>query len=155
MTLPAPAPEISPETETFWAATATGRLLLQSCGSCGRFVWYPRYVCPACHSTDLRWREASGRGTVHSATVTTRGILEYKDAGSYVLALVELDEGPKMLTNIVDCDPAEVFIGQRVEVVFHDTGAGNALPRFRPAVGGVPADGVRVDAVPVDGAPAD
>ncbi len=132
MTLPVPVPDITPETETFWKATATGRLLIQRCAECERCVWYPRFLCPACHSTDLLWTEASGRGTVHSTTVTSRGILDYKDAGSYVLALVELDEGPKMLTNVVECDPAEVFIGQRVEVVFHDTGAGVALPRFRP-----------------------
>jgi uncharacterized protein len=138
MTLPTPAPDVTPETETFWQATAAGRFLLQRCASCGRSVWYPRFVCPNCHDTDLRWEEASGRGTVHSMTVTSRGILEYSGAGRYVLALVELDEGPKMLTNVVECDPADVFIGQRVEVVFHDTGTGSALPRFRPAADDLP-----------------
>jgi uncharacterized OB-fold protein len=131
--LPAPAPEIAPETAAFWEATARGVLKLQRCQACQTTVWYPRFVCPACHRQDLVWFDATGRGTLYSFTVTTRGILEYKDCGPYVLALVQLDEGPKMMTNIVDVDPAELSIGQAVEVVFHDTGAGTALPRFRPA----------------------
>ena len=133
--LPAPTPEIQPETAAFWAATTRGVLLLQRCASCDTVLWYPRYVCANCHSTDLVDFEASGRGTVYSFTLTTRGILEYADAGSYVLALVELDEGPKMLTNLVDCDPGDIVIGQRVEVVFHRTEGDAALPRFRPAGG--------------------
>jgi uncharacterized OB-fold protein len=130
--LPAPVPEVQPETEAFWTATARGVLLLQRCADCELRIWYPRYVCPYCHSTDLRNIEASGRGTIHSFTVTTRGILDYANCGPYVLALVELAEGPKMMTNIVDAEPDSLFIGQDVTVVFHDTGAGNALPRFTP-----------------------
>jgi uncharacterized OB-fold protein len=129
--LPAPVPEVHPETQEFWDGTARGVLLLQRCGACGSVVWYPRYVCSSCHGTDLVAFEASGTGTLYSFTLTTRGILDYKDCGPYVLALVQLDEGPKMMTNIVDTDPAELEIGQAVEVVFHDTGAGSALPRFR------------------------
>lgn len=131
-TLPAPAPEIQPETEAFWAATARGVLLIQRCTRCRLAIWYPRFICPSCHSTELENVEASGFGRIHSFTVTTRGILEYKDCGAYVLSFVELDEGPKMMTNIVDADPATLAIGQRVSVVFHDTGAGSALPRFTP-----------------------
>jgi uncharacterized OB-fold protein len=130
--LPAPVPEIAPETAAFWAATLTGTLLLQRCEGCGKACYYPRFVCPHCHSTNLIDFEASGRGTIYSYTVTTRGILEYAKAGAYVLAMIELDEGPKMVSNLVDCDPAELAIGQRVEVVFADTGGGGALPRFRP-----------------------
>jgi uncharacterized OB-fold protein len=131
--LPAPVPTIAPETAEFWAATAEGRLLLQRCPSCASVIFWPRFVCPSCHSTGLESFEASGRGTIYSFTLTTRGILDYKDCGPYVLAFVALEEGPKMMTNIVDAEPAELFIGQAVEVVFHDTGEGSALPRFRPA----------------------
>ncbi|MFF3570127.1 MULTISPECIES: Zn-ribbon domain-containing OB-fold protein [Nocardia] len=130
--LPAPPPDIQPETASFWAATLDGTLLLQRCSRCGRAGYYPRFVCANCHSTDLVDFEASGRGTIYSYTVTTRGILDYASAGSYVLAMVALDEGPKMITNIVECDPDELAIGQPVEVIFADTGAGAALPRFRP-----------------------
>jgi len=73
---------------------------------------------------------------VYSYTVNRRGVADlpaYREAGVYVLAYVELEEGPRMMTNIVDCDPDSVRIGQKVELVFHDTGQGNALPRFRPA----------------------
>jgi uncharacterized OB-fold protein len=134
--LPAPVPEISPETAAFWEATSRDVLLLQRCTQCDTAIWYPRYVCPSCHSIELANFEASGHGTVYSFTLTTRGILEYQDCGPYVLALVELAEGPKMMTNIVEIDPANLVIGQQVEVVFHDTGAGSALPRFRPRVTG-------------------
>lgn len=128
--LPAPAPEVHPETQAFWEATAERRLLLQRCTRCAAVVWYPRYVCSACGVAALESFEASGRGTLYSFTVTTRGILDYKDCGPYVLALVQLDEGPKMMTNVVGADPERLVIGAPVEVEFHDTGAGSALPRF-------------------------
>ena len=133
--LPAPAPVVLPEVKPFWDGTAEGRLLLPRCDDCQVFIWYPRPFCPACASTRVSWVAASGRGTVYSFTVNRRGqadLSAYKEAGLYVLAYVELDEGPRVMTNIVDCDPETVQIGQRVQVVFHDTGQGTALPRFRP-----------------------
>ena len=135
--LPAPAPYVLPEVKPFWDATAEGRLVLPRCVECDTVVWYPRPFCPACGSLKVSWIAASGRGTVYSYTVNRRGQADlpaYHDAGVYVLAYVELEEGPRIMTNIVDCSPDEVRIGQRVEVVFHDTGQGNALPRFRPSV---------------------
>jgi uncharacterized OB-fold protein len=135
--LPAPAPYVLPEVKPFWDATAEGRLVLPQCVECDTLVWYPRPFCPSCGSLKVSWVPASGRGTVYSFTVNRRGQADlpaYRDAGVYVLAYVELDEGPRVMTNIVDCDPDQVKIGQLVEVVFHDTGQGNALPRFRPAV---------------------
>ena len=134
--LPAPAPTVLPEVQAFWDATAEGRLLLPRCLECQNVIWYPRPFCPACASTRVEWIEASGHGTVYSFTVNRRGVADlpaYREAGQYVLAYVELDEGPRVMTNIVECDPDAVQIGQRVEVVFHDTGQGSALFRFRPA----------------------
>lgn len=131
-TLPAPAPLINVETKPFWDATLQGKLLLPRCNACGTVIWYPRLFCPECSSFDVAWIEASGRGTVYSFTVNRRGQGDYRDL-MFVLAYVELEEGPRVLTNIVDCDPESVTIGQNVEVVFHDTGSGAALPRFRPA----------------------
>ena len=133
--LPAPAPYVQPEVKVFWDATATGHLLLPRCTACDDVIWYPRPYCPTCGSLDIEWIEASGRGTVYSFTVNRRGQADlpaYREAGLYVLAYVELEEGPRVMTNIVECDPETVRIGQQVEVVFHDTGAGTALPRFRP-----------------------
>jgi uncharacterized OB-fold protein len=135
-TLPAPAPNVLPEIKAFWDGTAEGKLLLPRCLDDGTLIWYPKPFCPSCASTRVEWVPASGRGTVYSFTVNRRGVADlgaYRSAGVYVLAYVELDEGPRIMTNIVDCDPESVRIGQKVELVFHDTGEGNALARFRPA----------------------
>lgn len=131
--LPAPAPTVTLETEEFWRATAAGTFLLARCSACGAVIWYPRSFCPACSSMATEWFEASGLGTVYTFTIVRRGQGQYAAAAPYVVAYVELDEGPRVLTNIVDCDPHDVAVGQRVEVVFHDTGDGSALYRFRPA----------------------
>lgn len=130
--LPTPAPIVTTDTEEFWRATSEARLVLRHCNTCGAFIWYPRPICPFCHSTDTDWREASGRGSIYSFSVVRRSTGVYADAVPYVLAYVELDEGPRMMTNIVDCDSADVSVGQAVEVVFHKIDATMALPRFRP-----------------------
>ena len=111
------------------------RLEIQRCDDCGHHQWYPRPFCSACASTSVNWVPATGRGVVYSYTVNRRGaadLPQYRDAGEYVLAYVELEEGPRVMTNIVDCDPNSVKIGQKVEAVFHDTGEGTALLRFKP-----------------------
>jgi uncharacterized OB-fold protein len=136
--LPAPAPFVLPEVKPYWDGTAAGKLLLPRCLECAQVIWYPRPFCPSCASTRVEWIEASGRGSIYSFTVNRRGTADlsaYRDAGVYVLAYVELEEGPRIMTNIVDCDPDTVKIGQKVELVFHDTGQGTALARFRPATG--------------------
>ena len=131
-TFPAPPPQINVETKTFWDATAEGKLILPRCNACDVVIWYPRLFCPECGSTDIGWFDASGKGTIYSFTINRRGQGDYRDM-AYVLAYVELDEGPRVLTNIVDCDPEQVSVGQAVQVVFHPTSNGAALPRFRPA----------------------
>jgi uncharacterized OB-fold protein len=130
-TLPTPAPQVNSETKPFWDATADGKLLLPRCTACGLVIWYPRAFCPECSSFDVEWFEATGRGTIYSFTVNRRGQGDYRDL-AYVLAYVELEEGPRLLTNIVDAEFDKLQIGQAVEVVFHPTPAGPALPRFRP-----------------------
>jgi len=130
--LPAPAPPVNIETEPFWAATAEGRLLLLRCDDCGAVIWYPRSICPNCRSSTTSWFEASGRGIVYSYTVVRRGQGRWREAAPYVVAYVELEEGPRLLTNIVDCDPDEVRIDMAVRVRFDPTGEGPALPRFVP-----------------------
>ena len=130
-TLPAPPPMINVETKSFWDATTEGKLMLPRCNDCGTVIWYPRAFCPECSSFDLTWFEATGLGTIYSYTVNRRGQGDYRDL-AYVLAYVELEEGPRVLTNIVDCDVESVAVGQAVKVVFHPTSNGAALPRFRP-----------------------
>lgn len=131
--LPAPGPPVTPDSQTFWDGTAEDRLVLPRCDKCSTVIWYPREFCPACGSMAVSWFDASGRGTVYSHTVVRKGEGMYGAVAPYVLAYVELEEGPRVLTNIVDCEPESVKIGQAVSVVFHETGQGPKLARFRPA----------------------
>ena len=134
--LPAPAPYINPEVKPFWDATAEGRLVVPRCDECQTLIWFPRPFCPACLSTAVTWVEVSGRGTVYSFTVNRRGaadLPDYRNAGVYVLAYVELEEGPRMMTNIVDCDLDSIKCGQKVKVSFKKTENGASVPVFVPA----------------------
>ena len=132
-TIPAPAPQINVETKHFWDATTEGKLLLAHCNECDVIIWYPKLFCSECGSFDISWVEASGKGSIYSFTINRRGQGDYRDM-AYVLAYVELEEGPRVLTNIVDCDPETLSVGQAVQVVFHPTADGSAaLPRFKPA----------------------
>lgn len=130
--LPARPPAPNAETRRFWDATAEGRIELPRCDGCGLVIWYPRAVCPDCQSTDLTWETMSGRGTVYSYSISrSGGGRAWKPHLPYVVAYVELAEGPRMLTNIVGCDPEAVHIDMAVTAVFDDTGEGSALIRFR------------------------
>jgi uncharacterized OB-fold protein len=129
--LPAAAPHPAPELAVYWEATRRDVLLVPRCRSCGERFWYPRGFCPLCHSQDLAWDEAAGGGVIYSVTVATRGPGPWAEVAPYVVAYVELDEGPRLLTNVVDCDPDSLAIGQRVSVVFDQAGD-YKIPRFRP-----------------------
>ena len=131
MSLPVFAPTPTPESKPFWDGTGEGKILLPKCNDCGTVIWCPRTTCPECMSTDVSWFEASGRGTIYSYAVVRRAGGPWRDSLPYVLAYVELEEGPRVLTNITGTIDLEV--GQAVVAEFHDTGEGNALVRFRPA----------------------
>jgi uncharacterized OB-fold protein len=124
-----------PETKPYWAAARRHELSLPWCRSCGAFHFYPRASCPHCLSGDLEWRRVSGRGRLETFTIVHRGPKNFPLGTPYVLAVVALDEGPRLMTNLVGIapDPAQVKIGMAVEVVFADAGDGVALPHFRPA----------------------
>jgi uncharacterized OB-fold protein len=121
-----PAPRILPETQAYWDAANAGRLLVKQCQACGEFHHYPRDVCPFCLSLDTVWRDAAGTGTLYS--FSTMG----KDDAAYTLAFVTLDEGVTLMSNLVDCDPASVRIGDAVRVVFQASDKGQAVPMFTP-----------------------
>lgn len=123
-----PFPQPDDVTQPFWDGIAEGKLRLQRCGGCGRCIFFPRAVCPHCMSAELEWVDASGRGTVHSVTVVHRAPPGFDDV-PYPVALVDLEEGVRMMTRIVDVDPADVRIGQQVEVAIQGD---PALPYFRP-----------------------
>jgi uncharacterized OB-fold protein len=131
--LPTRPPRRTHETAPFWDGCARGVLVLPRCDRCGELIWYPRRFCPFCASTSVSWVEVTGHGTVYSCTVLRRGEGAYREAAPFVLAYVELDEGPRVLTNIVGVAPEAVTVGMPVQVVFDPAGDGDAIPRFRPA----------------------
>jgi uncharacterized OB-fold protein len=110
------APAASGLSAPFWAAAAEGRLVLQRCDGCTRFVWYPRAICPACGSTSLTWSAASGTGTVYAVSVHHRpSRADLADVVPYAVVLVDLDEGVRMMARVAPGHPPdEVAIGQRV-----------------------------------------
>lgn len=129
-----PIPRPSEESAEFWAATTEGRFLIQRCGPCGEAIFYPRATCPKCGSEDLAMEDASGRGIVYTFTISRRPTHPaFADDTPYVIAIVELEEGPHVTTNIVEIDPDDVTIGMAVEVTFAPERDGVALPLFRPA----------------------
>ncbi|MBM84645.1 MAG: DNA-binding protein [Rhodospirillaceae bacterium] len=120
-----PDPIPNPETQAFWDAAREGIFTLRWCNSCNKTHWYPRAVCPHCMSSNTEWRKASGRGTIYTFSITRRA------NPPYAIAYVTLEEGPTMITNIVDCDFDDVMVGQKVELVFRDSVNGQAVPMFR------------------------
>lgn len=122
-----PAPTISLETKTFWEGLNEGKLLIKRCGTCDTPHYFPRGLCPHCGSADTRWEQVSGKGEVYSLSVTRRG-----PGAPYVLAYVTLDEGVSLLTNIVDCRPDDLAIGQLVHFAPVKSENGQALPSFAP-----------------------
>lgn len=131
-TLPTPSPQANIESQPFWDAAAEGRFELPRCNACNEAIWYPRLFCPHCGGRDISWFEASGSGHIYSFTVVERGQGRWREHSPYVLAYVELAEGPRMLTNIIDVDPDDVSIGQQVTVRFEPGADGGALVRFAP-----------------------
>lgn len=108
----------TPLTAPYWEAAEKGNLLVQVCIDCGRLQLYPGAVCRGCWSEHLRWRSVEGSGTVWTTTVAeVPGHPAWRDAVPYCIAIVELDEGPRLLTNIVGCDPYAVGVRQRVRLV--------------------------------------
>ncbi|MEY3906713.1 MAG: hypothetical protein RIR59_1536 [Pseudomonadota bacterium] len=129
-------PRPTPETAPFWAGCRDQKLLLQHCAACDTHQFYPRLVCATCLSDQLEWREASGRGTVETYTIVTRAVSEaYAADAPYVIALITLEEGPRMMSNVIGCDVTSVTCGLAVEVVFEPWSADITMPKFRPIAG--------------------
>lgn len=131
-------PPVGVEGAAFWEATRDSRLLVQWCTSCDRGIFYPRVFCPHCAAgTDaLEWRDASGRATVYAAVVEHKpqaAGAKFSDGRPYCVALVELEEGVRMLTNVVGCPPDEVRAGMPVTVTWEPLSDGRRLPLFEPA----------------------
>jgi uncharacterized OB-fold protein len=128
-----PLPPVTAETRPFWDGCRQGELRYQTCAGCGAAQFYPRALCARCGGTDLTWRRSQGEGTVHAVTVVQRPPSPaFRTDVPYAIALVDLDEGFRLLANVLTPDPGRVAIGDRVRVVFEQRGE-VSLPQFAPA----------------------
>jgi uncharacterized protein len=127
-----PLPKPTETSRPFWEAAKQHRLQLQQCGGCKAFIYYPRDRCPHCLSDQLEWRPVSGKGKVYSYTTVRRASTRSFADKPYVLAIVELDEGVRMTTNI-EAPPESVKIGMPVTVFFDDVTPERTLVKFKPA----------------------
>jgi uncharacterized OB-fold protein len=121
-------PQMNPGDEPYFQAAGEGKLLLKKCNQCGQHHHYPRAMCPFCWRDKVEWVQSKGTGEIYTYTITRRG-----GPVPYCIAYVQLDEGPRMMTNIVDTDLDTIKIGQKVKVVFKKTEGGQSVPCFAPA----------------------
>jgi uncharacterized OB-fold protein len=129
-----PLPVLDQDSRPFWESCRAHVLALQQCAACGRFRYPPRLVCPHCLSEEARWTPVGGRGRVYVSLVVCRSAGAAWEADvPYNLSMVELDEGVRMWSNVVGCDPDAVHIGDRVELTYDDVTPEISLPRYRPA----------------------
>ncbi|MFJ4711431.1 Zn-ribbon domain-containing OB-fold protein [Streptomyces sp. NPDC088785] len=136
-------PDVDAFTRPYWTAAAAGTLLLRHCAGCGRGHHYPREFCPYCWSEDVGWRPASGRATLYTWSVVHRNDLPpFGERTPYVAAVVDLAEGPRMMTEVVECAHDALRVGMDLEVCFRvdgdadGPGDGATVPVFRPRAGG-------------------
>jgi uncharacterized OB-fold protein len=128
---PRVAPIPDAESEAFWSGTLEGKLLVQECSVCGQRQLYGRSLCTNCHSASLSWIEASGKGTIYSRTIIRQNpSRSFKHLIPFVVALIDLDDGPRMMSNVVGTPAEEVNIGDRVRVTFEPVSDTAALPMF-------------------------
>lgn len=118
----------------FWEATKDRRFVLPWCASCGTPFWHPRAACPSCLSPDIEWRDASGRGTVYAVSVMHQAALpQLADRVPYAVALIDLAEGPRMMSNVIGCPADDVRVGMAVELTWEALPDGRHFPQFQPA----------------------
>lgn len=128
-----PLPEVTPATKPFWEALREHRLVLQRSKLTGSFLYYPREVSPFGVRDELEWQELSGRGTVYSFTIARRPTApQWNGDVPYVIAIVELEEGPRLTANVIGCAADDVRIGMPVEADYVDVTESMTLLQFRP-----------------------
>ncbi|MBN8963468.1 MAG: Zn-ribbon domain-containing OB-fold protein [Rhizobiales bacterium] len=128
-------PVTNADSAAYWQAAKNNKLMLRRCNACGEVHFMPRYLCPTCWSEDLEWFEARGKGKVHSFSIIRRASsAAYATRVPYVVALIDLDEGPRMMSNIVGPDALDIAIGDAVTLEFEERGDAK-LPQFARARG--------------------
>ncbi len=127
-------PTIEDDSRPFWDAARQQRFLIRHCLTCGEYSHYPRTFCPSCWSEDVEWFEASGRGTLYTwSTVFINDLPPFNERLPYIAAVVDLDEGPRVMTNMVDCDGSQLSIGMTVRAAYRAISDDVTVPVFVPA----------------------
>jgi uncharacterized OB-fold protein len=136
MSISSPPPALNADSKEFWEAAREQRLLIKRCDACSRPFFPPRYLCPFCWSDQTSWLESKGEGTVYSYTVMQRAPApEFAARVPYVVALVDLAEGPRVLANVIGSGALDTAVGDRVRVCFEDRGDGWKVPQFQRSGG--------------------
>ena len=129
-----PLPQANSDTQPFWDGCKEHELRFQKCMDCGHVRWPPSMICPECHAAQTEWITAGGKGAVYTYAVYHRAFHPaFKDDLPYVAAVVELEEGPHLLTNIIGCKPEAVRCDMSVEIAWEDVTDEFSLPKFKPA----------------------
>ena len=129
-----PLPRPNFDNEQFWDSCKEHRLKFQKCLDCGYVRWPAALICQKCHSDKHEWIEVSGNGKVYTYAVYRQAFHpSFENEIPYVTASIELEEGPRMLSNIVNCPPEKVYCGMEVQVVWEDINPDYSLPKFAPA----------------------
>ena len=128
-----PLPVKQPESDYYWDKAKEHELWLRN--GCGKAYFYPRDFCPKCHSKDVTWVQSSGKGTLYAFSIVHRSPPPFREQCPYVIALVEVEDGVRIPTNLIidDPTPENIKIGMVVEVVFDDVTDDTTLPKFKPA----------------------
>ncbi len=128
-----PLPAVDPVSSAYWEAAARGELLYQECPACGHRQLYPRGLCTVCAQSPA-WKRAAGTGTIHTFTIIRQSTAEpFRSWVPYPVAVIELDEGPRLMGGVIGCDVEAVHIGMAVSVRFVDAGHGVTLPFWAPS----------------------
>jgi uncharacterized OB-fold protein len=128
-----PLPQVTPEMKPFWDAARRHELVVQRCTGCGTHRFPARDICSRCLSRDAAWTPVSGRGSVFSWAIMHQVYHPgFAAEVPYAVVVIELDEGARLVSNLVDCPPADIRAGMPVEVVFDDVAPDVSLPKFRP-----------------------
>jgi uncharacterized OB-fold protein len=131
-----PLPVPDPVTKPYWDSLKAHAMQMQKCADCGKFIFYPRAICPHCFSRHLNWTRVSGRGKVYGFTIShQKGMPAFGEEVPYTIALVELEEGVRLMTNLIgiEADPAKIKVGMDVVVHYDDVTDAITLPKFKPA----------------------
>jgi len=133
-----PLPESTPETREFWEGAQRGELRIQRCTSCGKAYFFPRPFCPFCSSKAIEWFTASGKATLYSYVISHRPAYGFQDFVPYVIAVVQLEEGPRMMTNVIGIEPTpeNLPVDMPLVVSFEKQDDKITLPLFKPATAG-------------------